>query len=57
MLQEQQRVEELDRAYKEALDNNQESFMFDGAHLYTEYAKYILEYVSKHPLRIEDPEP
>ena len=56
MLQRQDRIQELERAYKEALDKGVESFTFDEAHMYTEYAKHVLEYVSKHPLRIEDQE-
>ena len=56
MLQRQHRIQELERAYKEALDKGAESFTFDEAHMYTEYAKHILEYVSKYPLRIEDQE-
>ncbi len=54
MLQRQDRMEELERAYKEALDKDEETFIFDEAHMYTNYAKHILEYVSKYPLRIED---
>ena len=54
MLQRQDRMEELERAYKEALDKDAETFIFDEAHMYTNYAKHILEYVSKYPLRIED---
>ncbi len=54
MLQRQNRMEELERAYKEALDKDAETFIFDEAHMYTNYAKHILEYVSKYPLRIED---
>lgn len=57
MLQRQDRIQELERAYKDALDKGAETFTFDEAHMYTEYAKHILEYVSKYPLRIEDPEP
>ena len=56
MLQRQDRMEELERAYKEALDKGVESFTFDEALMYTDYAKHVLEYVSKYPLRIEDQE-
>ena len=54
MLQRQGRIQELERAYKEALDKGAESFTFDEALMYTDYAKHVLEYVSKYPLRIED---
>lgn len=56
MLQRQSRIQELERAYKDALDKDAETFTFDEAIMYTDYAKHVLEYVSKYPLCIENQE-
>ena len=56
MLQRNNRIEDLEIAYNKALDKEEESFIFEGSHMYTEYAKHVLEYVQKHPIRIEDSE-
>jgi hypothetical protein len=36
----------LKQEYKKAVDNNQESFIFQGHELLTQYAKYIIEYLN-----------
>jgi hypothetical protein len=36
---------QLEAAYKKALDDNKESFIFDGDEYLVEYAKYLLEYL------------
>lgn len=53
-LMEQRRIEELDIACKEAIDNNQDMFIFDGSYLSIKYAQNLINYASKNPLRIDD---
>lgn len=36
----------LQRLYKKALEEKKESFMFKGAEVLTDYAKYVLEYAA-----------
>jgi len=38
-------VELFEKLYKEACDNNQASFIFQGTEVLTSYAKYLLEYL------------
>jgi hypothetical protein len=38
-------IQELKKAYKKALEEKQESFVYEGYELVTDYAKYLLEYL------------
>ena len=53
-LMESRRIEDLNTACKEAVDNNQDMFIFDGAYMSTKYAQNLINYASKNPLRIDD---
>lgn len=39
-------LELFEQLYKEALDNNQDFFVFQGQEVLTSYAKYLLEYLN-----------
>ena len=41
-------MEELKKAYEQALKENKETFVFDGKILATSYAKYLLEYLQSY---------
>tara|TARA_R100000951_G_C2639636_1_gene180493 strand:- start:1571 stop:1774 length:204 start_codon:yes stop_codon:yes gene_type:complete len=56
MLQRNNLIEDLAIAYEKAVDADKESFIFEGSYMYTHYAKKVLEYVQKHPLRKQDSE-
>jgi len=43
-----EKKEKLIKAYKEALSNKQETFMFEGEATLTDYAKYLIEYLEAH---------
>lgn len=38
-------LEELKKLYKEAMEQNQESFMFQNQEVLTDYAKYLIQYL------------
>ncbi len=38
---------ELKKAYKKAIENNKDSFVFRGQTFVTNYAKYLIEYLEK----------
>lgn len=40
---------ELKKHYKQAVTSNKDTFEFDGAPVFTAYAKYLLEYLSGIP--------
>ena len=40
------RVGELQAAYDQAVENNQEQFTFQGEELLTAYAKYMLQFLN-----------
>jgi len=43
------RVGELQAAYDQAVENNLETFTFQGEELLTAYAKYMLEFLKSRP--------
>jgi len=47
MLMQQQRIQELEHNYKQALDNEQEYFIFDSAVMTTDKAKAIIDYANQ----------
>ena len=43
------RVGELQAAYDQAVENNLETFIFQGEELLTAYAKYMLQFLNSRP--------
>lgn len=41
-------LQELKQEYQKALDQNQESFIFQGEEVLTSYAKYLIEYMESY---------
>ena len=41
----EEKRDELRKAYEDALRNKKETFMFEGREMVTAYAKYLLEYL------------
>lgn len=41
-----QSYESLKKQYNEAVESNQQSFVFEGNELLVSYAKYLIEYLS-----------
>lgn len=56
MMQKNNHIEDLAIAYEKAVDAEAEAFIFEGSYMYTHYAKKVLDYVQKHPLRKQDSE-
>jgi len=46
-------AKELLKAYREAVKENKESFMFHGHELLTSYAKYMIEYLMMIGMLVE----
>ena len=42
----QQTYDQLKKSYKQAIKNNKDHFVFEGADILTSYAKYLIEYLS-----------
>jgi len=40
-----EKIKRLEKAYAKAVKNSMESFIFEGNEYYTDYAKYMLEYL------------
>ena len=53
MLMQQRRIQELEHQYKQALEAEQEYFIFDSAAITTTKAKAIIDYANK--VHIENP--
>jgi hypothetical protein len=47
MLMQQNRIQELEQNYKQALDAEQEHFIFDSSLIHTAKAKAIIDYANK----------
>lgn len=41
-------VKRLKALYKKAVENEDESFIFDGQEILVSYAKYLIEYLTLH---------
>ena len=53
----QGRMEDLAKAYQEALQDDKQMFTFDHSYMSIERAKNIIAYAQEHPLYIEDQKP
>lgn len=42
-----EKLEELRKAYKQAVEDGEDEFTFDGHLFYIEYAKYMIEYLTQ----------
>jgi len=45
MVIKKEEIKELKKLYKNAVENEEETFMFKGELLLTSYAKYLIEYI------------
>ena len=53
----QGRMEDLAKAYQQALQDDKQMFTFDHSYMSIERAKNIIAYAQEHPLYIEDQKP